>query len=239
MQVAVAAALGFGCVASARAQQPDPAVAATPAAQPAVPAEVSRLLVEAQKLQVRNRYFDALLKLDEAEKLAPDLPDIYNVRGSIYLTEVLRDFDKARAFFEKARDLAPGALPPRFNLAELDYVKQDYAKAEAAFQQLVVDFPQVPLAVRHLIQIKILVCQLKQGRRGEAEKTLKDHFTFMDDTPAYYFAKAAFAFDSGDEKSGLDWVARAGAIFKQQENDPFRDALHEAKWLGSVTTAPK
>src|SRR5262245_10124484 len=37
------------------------------------------LLTEAQSLQNRKRYIDALFKLADAEKIAPDLAEVYNI----------------------------------------------------------------------------------------------------------------------------------------------------------------
>lgn len=199
-----------------------------------LPPEVMQKMQEAQELQQRQRFVDAIAKLDELEALAPDLPDLHNMRGSIYLSPALRDFDKAKELFEKADKLSPGSLAPRFNLAELSFVKHDWAAAEAAFQQLLKDFPKLPMSVRHLVIYKSLICSLKQDQVPAAEKTLKDSFTFMDDTPAYYFSQAALAFQKKDETTAKDWMARASGIFKNDENSAYMDSLMEARWVPNI-----
>lgn len=201
---------------------------------PALSALTVQKFTEIQELQQRHRYVDAMAKLDELEAESPDLVDIYNMRGSIYLTPALRDFAKATEMFDKAEKMQPGSLPPRFNKAELLFVKHDWAGAQAAFQKLLEDFPKLPLQVRHLVLYKRLVCEVKQDQIEAASKTLKDHFTFMDDTPAYYMSHAAIAFQQKKESEAKDWIKRADGIFKTSENSAYMDTLMEARWVPNI-----
>ena len=207
-----------------------------PAAEDAKPSptggEFGRLIGEAQQLSFQQRFFEALDRLHQAEKLKPDHPTVHNVRGSVHTG--MRDFEKARESFTKAQALNPAAFEPKFNLTELDYVTGDYAKAEAGFTKLLTEFPKLPLEVRHLTQFKVLVCQLKQQKVAEAEAGMKG-FTFMDDTAAYYYAKAAFCFQKGEKGEASDWVTKAQKIFKPIENAPYLDSLMEARWIASLT----
>jgi len=200
----------------------------------AIPPEVMQKLQEAQELQQRQRFVDALAKLDELEALAPELPDVYNMRGSIYLSPALRDFVKAGEMFSKAEALQPNTLPPRFNLAELLFVKHEWDVAGKAFQKLLDDFPKIPMAVRHLVLFKLFVCEVKLGQITAAEKRMKESFTFMDDTPAYYFSHAVLAFHQKDESSAKDWMLRATGIYKAGENSSYVDTLMEARWVPNI-----
>lgn len=212
--------------------RPDPT--AEPPLKSSTNPEVQKLLAEAQDLQTRHRYFDSLAKLDEAEKLDPNDPNIYNIRGAIYLVPVIRDFNKAREQFERALALEPRALAPKFNLAELLFVKHEFAGAEAAFVNLAKEYPKLQMPVRHLVAFKQLVAQTKQDKIDEANRTLKANFTFMDDTPAYYFAKASLAFQQKKEGEAKEWIEKAGSIFKPQENAPYLDALMEVRWIPNI-----
>lgn len=215
----------------AAAKEPPPL---TPTTDPAV----QKLLGEAQDLQGRNRYFDALSKLDEAEKLAPKDPNVYNIRGAIYLVPAVRDFDKAKEQFEKSKSLDPAALAPKFNLAELNFVKHAFADAEVSFEGLMKEFPKVPMSVRHLIAYKLLMSQSEQGKFDEANATLKANFTFMDDTPAYYFAKAAILFAQKKEAEAKEWIEKANAIFKPADNSAYIDSLMETRHVPNIMMAP-
>jgi len=187
---------------------------------------------EVQKLHAKQRYFEALQKLNDADAIAPNDPIVSNIRGSVYTA--MRDFVKAREAFEKAQTLTPNAFEPKFNIAELSYVEQKYPEAEAAFSKLLQENPKLREEVRHLSQFKVLVSQLKQGKVAEAEKTSLV-FTFMDDTPAYYFSKAAFEFQKDNKDGAREWLVKTDKIYKPQQNAVYLDTLMEARWIPSLT----
>lgn len=210
-----------------------------PPLKPTSNPEVQKLLGEAQDLQGRHRYFDALAKLDEAEKLAPNDPNVYNIRGAIYLVPAVREFDKAKEQFEKAKAMEPTALAPKFNLAELQFVKHSFAEAEAAFAAVLKEYTKLQMSIRHLVVFKLLVSQAEQGKIDEANATLKTHFTFMDDTPAYYFSKATLAFVQKNEADAKEWLEKANTIFKPGENAPYLDSLMETRHIPNIMIPPE
>jgi tetratricopeptide (TPR) repeat protein len=211
--------------------------AQAPAASP-TPATAETRIQEAQELMGRERLVDALAKLDEAEALAPNDPRVPNLRGSIYLSRPLRDFDQATAMFDKAEALMPGTVVVAFNKAEVQFVKHDWPAALAAYQKLLTDFPKLPEETRHLALFKRLIAELKTGQPEAAQKTTKDNFTFMDDTPAYYYANAAIAFQAGDDSKARDWISRADSIFKPSESAAYVDSLKEARWIPDIGLPP-
>ena len=193
------------------------------------------LLSEAQSLQGRKRYVDALAKLEEAEMVDPQRPEIYNIRGAIYLAAPVRDLGKAREQFTQATALKGDEMPPWFNLAEVEFVGGKWPACEKAFGDLLTKFPKLPTSVRHLVLFKMLVAKVKQDKLGEAEQMITDNFTFMDDTPAYYFAQAALEFHKDDKVKGQEWVTKVNQIFKNGENVPYLDTLMEAHWIPSLS----
>lgn len=218
------------------------ALAQTPSAagQTPVSDEVKKLLLEARDMRVQQRYTDALEKLDAAEKLAPDLADIYALRGDIYLAPRRRDFDLALPQFEKAAQLQPQSPLPKFNLAEYYFVKRDFATALESFTKLTTDYPKLPMVIRHLVHYKRALCELMLDHRPAADQIIAENFTFMDDTPAYYFSKAAVAFKSGDAAKGNEWVKRGVAVFKGPSCEPYYDAFKELRWVPDLDfAAPK
>lgn len=198
------------------------------------PADVQLQIQEIQELQVKQRYVEAMNKLDDLEAKYPDRPELLNIRGALYLTPALRDFPKAAEMFDKALKLAPNEFPLHFNKAELLFVKHDWADAAKAFQKLLDDNPKLPLVYRHLVLFKRLICEVKQDQLPAAEKTLANNFTFMDDSPAYYFSKAAIAFHKKDEAQAQDWVKRATSIFKPAESSSYIDSLMEVRWMPNI-----
>lgn len=211
---------------------------------PPVSDEVKKLLMAARDMRVQHRYSDALEKLDAAEKLAPNLSDIYALRGDIYLAPRRRDFSLALPQFEKAAELQPDSPLPKFNLAEFYFVKHEFETALNAFTKLTTDYPKLPMVIRHLVHYKRALCELMLGHRPAAEQIIADNFTFMDDTPAYYFSKAAMAFELGDKAKATEWAQRGVGVFKGPACEPYFDAFKELRWvpdmdLGGQAEAPK
>lgn len=222
--------ISFG-ISSVLAQAP-----AAPA--PKISDEVKKILIEARDLRVKHQYTDALAKLDAAEKLAPDVADIYALRGDIYLAPRRRDFDLALPQFEKAAQLQPESPLPKFNLAEYWFVKHDFETALKSFTKLITDYPKLPMVIRHLVYYKRLLCELQLGHRAAAELILTENFTFMDDTPAYYFAKSALSFDQKDLAKANEWVQRGVAVFKAPACEPYYDAFKELRWVPDMDLNP-
>lgn len=217
-------------IASALAQAPAPAPAPVSDA-------VKKLLMEARTMRVKQRYSEALEKLDAAEKINPNVADIYAMRGDIYLAPRRRDFDLALPQFEKAAQLQPDSPLPKFNLAEYYFVKHDFTTALQSFTKLITDYPKLPMVIRHLVHYKRALCEIKLGHRPAADQIIAENFTFMDDTPAYYFCKAAISFDLGDPNKGNEWVKRGVAAFKAPNCEPYYDAFKELRWVPDLDFA--
>ena len=63
-------------------------------------------------------------------------------------------------------------------------------------------------------------------------------FTFMDDTPAYYFAKAALAFVQKKDDEAKEWLEKANVIFKSADNATYLDSLMETRHIPNIMFAP-
>jgi tetratricopeptide (TPR) repeat protein len=208
-----------------------------PPSAPRAPEVLTGKLAEVQALQASEKLVDALLILDELERDYPNVADIYNVRGSILLSPSMRDFEGAEKAFVRAAGLQVGALAPLFNLAEVQFVKHEWQAALDRLEAILTDFEKVPMQVRHLILFKKAICLVKLKRVEAAEALIKEHFTFMDDTPAYYFAKAAVAFQKED-KEAQDWLNKAVTIFGEKNCLAYIDCLMEARWVPNVKLPP-
>ena len=195
-------------------------------------------LVLVQALQADRRYAEALLKLDELVRSYPDEAEVHNLRGSVLLSPSgTRDLKAAAAAFERALALQTtreGRLAPRFNLAEVAFVGHQWAEARRLIEGLMSDYPDLPPPLRHLVVYKLVICLLKSDEVPQAEALAKQHFTFMDDSPAHYFANAAVAFQKGNEAEAQDWIKRGKSIFGEKGVDPYLDSLMEARWVPNV-----
>lgn len=209
-----------------------------PAATGRAPDALAGKLAEVQELQASQKFVDALLLLDELERDYPNVADIYNVRGSILLSPTMRDYEKAEAAFKRAAGLQVGALAPLFNLAEVRFVQHEWQAALDQLNSILKDFEKVPTSVKHLILYKKAICLAKLGKVAEAETLVKENFTFMDDTPAYYFTKAALAFHKEEKDEAQDWLTKGMTIFGEQNCLAYIDCLMEARWVPNMALPP-
>jgi Flp pilus assembly protein TadD len=182
-----------------------------------------RALAAAGDAYSQRDFAKALEKLDIADQIAPNIPDTWSMRGAIYAEQ--HAYEKAEDAFEKEGKLLPGDFWPQYNAAELLLMEKKYAQAAAEFQGLV-----VYAGHEELVEFKVVYADLLQGNASAAKPVL-DSMKFPSDSPAYYFAQAAWAFAHQDEKHGTYWVDAGLKVFGLQKCLAFYDALARAKWV--------
>jgi len=190
--------------------------------------QFAKLMQEGQTLLGQKRVQEALEKFNEAETLWPLHPNVINLKGAALVN--LRDFERAAKYFEKGAVLYPDFWQMRFNLAEMHFVQGNYKKGEEMFQQLLAHEKAIEGPTRRLVDYKVILCVLKQGRADDAKKMI-DKYDIYDDTPVHYYGLAAWYFAKGDKAKGEEWVANARRVYSQQTNSIFEDALTELGWL--------
>ncbi len=201
------------------------------AVQPAAPSKAAlaagmpylRALADAGVAYANRDFAKALDELDLADQIQPDVPDTWSMRGAIYAEQ--HAYEKAGDAFEKAGQLNPGDFWPPYNLAQLLLMQKKYAEASAAFQRLTVYGGH-----EELVQFKIVYADLLAGKPNDAKPVL-DAMKFPSDTPAYYFAHAAWGFAGKDEKEGTYWVRSALKIFGLPICISYYDSLASAGWV--------
>jgi tetratricopeptide (TPR) repeat protein len=193
--------------------------------------EFYKHLLEASKLFSQKRIFEALDEVTKAEAIFPDNAELANIKGSCYVE--FRDFPKARQIFEEALKLSPDSSTVLFNIAEVDFCARNWAKAEKEFTELMPKLAKGQSSMKDLIEFKILLCKLKNNKGAEARKMVDNH-GFMDDTPYYFFAKAAISFNNGDTVAAEEWLGRALRIFRNPRIlAPWQDTLIEFGYIKS------
>src|SRR5918912_4099181 len=110
----------------------------------------------------RNDFDQALKDLDEMDARQPDLAESQNLRGVIYMRQRL--YDKAEAALYEAVRIDPKFWNARFNLAEIPFLKKDWAEARKRFQELLTsNAADLQGEATQLIQYKILLTYLMEG----------------------------------------------------------------------------
>ena len=193
--------------------------------------ELSKILDDASRFIGGIRLQEGLSKLLDAEQIAPDLFQISNLRGAAYTK--MKDFETARKHFKKAISLRSGVFHPQFNLAEIEFVTEEYTKSEKSFKTLLTDFPKMDLGTKRLLEFKIIICRLKQNDI-EGAKAQLNTFTYLDDTPIYHLGHAAVAYAKEDSQDAESWIASANKIYSAGQLEIFRDSLIEAGWIDTL-----
>lgn len=193
--------------------------------------EFAKHINEATRLFNEKRIFETLAELDKAEAIFRDSAEIGNLRGSCMVE--FRSFDKAMVAFQAAEALAPNNPNINFNMAEVLFVTHKWKESLARFIAVLKTIPDDQIAMRRLVEFKILLCTLKTGSKEEAEK-LSEKYDYTDDSPYYYYAKAALAYHSGDEIKAEEWLAMSNRVFSKPEIlSPWQDTLIEFGYIKS------
>src|SRR6516165_3153109 len=187
----------------------------------------------------RQRDFATALKLvDEADKADPNQPATLNLRGEILMQQ--GQFDGAETAFKKAAKLDPKLRDAQYNLAQIPFKKKEYAKARDRFDTL---YKRIPGGEKNqaaeLIKFKIYMTLLMEGKESRAHSMMEE-FQFTGDTPALYYAQAAWEYQHNNPEKAADWTGSANKIYSPALNNVFADAFYDVGWLQRPegTTAP-
>ena len=200
----------------------------------------ARSKFEQSQQALHQRDFATALKLvDQADQAEPNQPATLNLRGEILMQQ--QQFDQAEAAFKKAAKLDPKFREAQYNLAQIPFKKKDYSKAQERFETL---YKRTPGGDKNqaaeLIKFKIYMTLLLQGKESRAHAIMEE-FQFTGDTPALYYAQAAWEYKHNNPEKAADWTGSANKIYSPALNSVFEDAFYDVGWMqrpeGS-TTAP-
>jgi Flp pilus assembly protein TadD len=178
----------------------------------------------------RQRDFATALKLvDEADKAVPDQPATLNLRGEILMQE--GQFDDAETAFKKAAKLDTKLRDAQYNLAQIPFKKKEYAKARDRFETL---YKRIPGGDKNqaaeLIKFKIYMTLLMEGNESRAHSMMEE-FQFTGDTPALYYAQAAWEYKHNNPQKAEDWTNSANKIYSPALNGVFADSFYDVGWM--------
>jgi tetratricopeptide (TPR) repeat protein len=187
--------------------------------------EYLMLRADAHRYFSNKRVFETLLAIHEMRHIFDGDPVAYNLLGAIYVE--FRDFEKAREIFSKAVDLAGEDPKILFNLAELEFCDNQWISSIKHFKTLLKKVEsQSDTDFARLIEFKILLSKLalsmpenkdttseeKKEYLAEA-KELAHKYTYLLDSPYYYYANSALAFYEDDKSTAANWIITAKRVF--------------------------
>ena len=190
----------------------------------------SRSKFEQSQQAFRQRDFATALKLvDEADKTDPNRPTTLNLRGEILMQQ--GQFDDAEPAFRKAAKLDPKLRDAQYNLAQIPFKKKEYAKARDRLETL---YKRIPGGDKNpaseLIKFKIYMTLLMEGKESRAHSMMEE-FQFTSDTPALYYAQAAWEYKHNNPRKAEEWTNSANQIYSPALNGVFADAFYDVGWL--------
>jgi tetratricopeptide (TPR) repeat protein len=176
-----------------------------------------------------SNYAQALKDLDAIDARQPDLAESQNLRGVILMRQT--EYDQAEAALQKALATDPKFWNARFNLAEIPFLRKDWAEARKRFEALLQgNASELQGEAAQLIQYKILLTYLLEGKENMVDSILAK-FELSPDTPAVNYSNAAVALQHKNEKEAQDLIAAAEKKFSPQLNKLFAESLYEVGWL--------
>ena len=192
-------------------------------------AELEAMYDKAFRAFDSNNFPEALKNLDAIDARQPDLAESQNLRGVIYMRQGI--YDKAEAALREALRIYPKFWNARFNVAEIPFLRKDWAEARNRFQELLSSSAsELQGEATQLIQYKILLTYLLEGKENMVDSILSK-FELSPDTPAVHYTNAAIALQQKNTKDAKDWMAQAEKKFSPQLNKLFAESLYEVGWL--------
>ena len=192
-------------------------------------AELEEMYNTAYRAFDAGKFPEALKQLDAIDARQPDLAASKNLRGVILMRQ--GNYDQAEAALTEAARIDPKFWNARFNMAEIPFLKKDWAEARKRFEQLL-STGQSDLAkeASQLIQYKILLTYLMEGKSNMVDSILAK-LELSPDTPAVDYVKAAVAFQQKNEAEAKDWITAAEKNYSPQLNKLFVESLYEVGWM--------
>jgi tetratricopeptide (TPR) repeat protein len=183
--------------------------------------------LEVAKRAARNgKFAQALAALDEADKARKPTAESLDLRGSIYLEE--GKFADATKAFEAAHTADEALFLPRLHLGDALFRQQKFDEARAVYERL--ERQTNILMSSERLRYGILLARL--GVRDEAgAQRAYARIKFPTETPAYYYAQAAWQFAHGRSRDAKKWITTADKIFSAASTAWFARPLYDMGWV--------
>jgi tetratricopeptide (TPR) repeat protein len=142
-------------------------------------------------------------------------------------------FEEGRRLCQEALKLDPKYYPAKFNLGEIPLMEGKYPEARAIFQALLNANPR-----DELVQFRIFLTYLLEKNDAAAREIL-GKLKFPSDTPAFYYANAAWEFSRDNKDEGKAWVERGNWVFGKEKALNFAESLIQQGWIERPAPPPK
>jgi len=171
----------------------------------------------------------ALVFLDRYDERLPNRAASLNLRGEILMAQ--KKLDEAEVALRQALAADPKLRQAAYNLAQVAFQKKQYRQARDQLERLYGETPGgAENQAAQLLKFEIYLTFLLGAQENEAQQ-LMEQFKFTGETPALYYAQAAWAFEHANPERGNDWVASARKIYSPALNVIFAHSFYDLGWL--------
>ncbi len=183
--------------------------------------------VDAAKREFHQSKLDAALAiLDEIDRSGTPRAQSLDLRGCILMEQ--RKLDESLAAFRAAHEADPALFAPRLHIGDVLLRQQKWEEARTAYDDVM---RETNILISHeKLRFAVLMTHLGAGDKAGGQTAL-DRITFPTETPAYYYAQAAWAFANGNKREGDKWMRTAADIFDAKTTAWFARPFFELGWI--------
>ncbi len=164
----------------------------------------------------QKNYDSAIARIEAMKPEGADAAFLLNLKGAAFTKK--KDYAEAEKAFNQAIALSPGLFAAHFNLGEIQFLQGHYDQALKKFQAMLDADPR-----NELLQFKVFLSQLNLGDESAAKRTLS-RIKYPGETPAWYYAQAAWEHSKGNKAKVSDYLAAARYLF-QGKTELFDETL--------------
>jgi tetratricopeptide (TPR) repeat protein len=183
------------------------------------------LEIARQNFQAEN-FAAAHAALDRFEKTERPTAESLDLRGCAYMEQ--GKFAEAAKAFEAAHNASPAVFTPRIHAGDLLLRQKKFSEARDIYEALLKE--KNILISNERLRFGVLMTYLGEHSDQSAQSALQ-RIGFPTQTPAYYYAQAAWAFAHGQDGEGKKWINAASKIFDANAIPWFAYPLHEFGWI--------
>ena len=183
------------------------------------------LEVARQSFQAEN-FAATHAALDRFEKTDRPTAESLDLRGCAYMEQ--GKFDEAAKAFEAAHNASPTVFTPQIHAGDLLLRQKKFSEARDIFEALLKE--KNILISNERLRFGILMTYLGEHNEQGAQNALQ-HIGFPTQTPAYYYAQAAWGFAHGKDVEAKKWIGAASKIFETNAIPWFAYPLYEFGWI--------
>jgi tetratricopeptide (TPR) repeat protein len=190
------------------------------------PAGIGDWLETARKSLAADNVKAAHAALDQFEKTNKATAESLDVRGCVYMEQ--GNFAEAAKAFEAAHDTDGALFPPRIHAGDLLLRQKKFAEARDVYERLLIETNILTSSER--VRYGILITYLAE-RDERGGRTALEAVNFPTQTPAYYYAQAAWAFAHDRKSEARKWIATGERVFATDTESWFARPLYELGWI--------